>query len=158
MRIATILYRKLLYFLLENEVEVLQHPSRRVTSSLANFIFNGEYIDEAESVIKGGKQKAPAIAIANQVRDRNLGVDNKIAHNMTIRFKDNDKKFDGTIGQCFRDLIAKYIYYFNNYHATPSNALCSSITYSKEKKNQFYIRKAEGVARYVGEAVAVIEE
>lgn len=116
-RAYPIVYNSLREWLASKGASLPRHRSGREIMQLSNLYADAEMKTAAEElatrIYNAGKRVAPDESEhATSAESRHAGGDtfapHKIAHQMSMRFKDKATKFSGELGECWMDFVAEY--------------------------------------------------
>ena len=160
-----ILMRKFAEFLTSRHIQIAEHESNYLPNSLAITLFEGRQKDNALEIIANyiardseqlPSQSSPQSASSTPVADTLYH--EKIAHNMAIRFKEESKKFSGTLGECWNEYLNEYLFAANDYNLTASQKLSYLHHLLRDNAKRFYSRHVQGICASFAEAVAIMEK
>jgi hypothetical protein len=82
----------------------------------------------------------------------------KAAHHMAMRFKDENKKHSGALGECWSEFISVYLYATEDYKLTYFHKLQHFHHLLRDYAKRFYTRQIQGSVGSFSEASNIMEQ
>lgn len=155
-----------------NGTTLPQHSSRRIILTLAHGLYEDAEDREAaiaiaNSIVAEGRRPRPqsddSALPSGRPPDptenafRSLSTD-RVAHNVAIRLKDNQKKFNGDLGECWLEYVDEYEQISLDYNLTPPQKLQYMHNIVTKDAQRFYIDRVKAYANTFEQAVRMIDE
>jgi len=136
--VLPVIYRRLRDYLRENGVTILPHRNRRITSSLAVTLFEEEDQRAALSLVQ-------RTSGANGNQESNSGKNapsaSRLAHNMSVRFRESSSKFSGAITENWSEYLDEYQHACQDYELSQAQKLQYMYHMIKGDAKRFYNEK-----------------
>ncbi len=147
------IYRRLRDHLRTKGVTILPHRNRRITSSLAVTLFEEE--DQATALLlvqkTNGSNSNQADSSVNKAN-----TPSRVAHNMSIRFKETSSKFSGAITENWSEFLDEYMHACQDYELTQTQKLQYMYHMLKGDAKRFYNEKIRDSAANFGDACRIM--
>ena len=170
----SIVYSRLRDFLDSRGCNLQQHSSRRIMMTLATNLYDeGEDREAATSIVNdvialGRRNNRSATRREGNVTLSNLtssaheasssSSSDRIAHNVAMRLKENDKKFSGELGQSWMEFVDEYLQMCRDYSLSPTQRLQYLHNLLRGDAKRFYLDKVDGYASSFQQAVQMIHD
>lgn len=159
-------------FLDTNGASLSQHSSRRVILTLAHSLYEDAEdreaaIEMANNIVSEGRRPrtqtqgdssySPGRPPDNSDQSaRSLSTD-RVAHNVAMRLKDKEKKFNGDLGECWHEFVDEYEQMSIDYNLTGPQKLQYLHNIVTKDAHRFYIDRVKAYATTYEQAVGMIE-
>lgn len=149
-----------------------QHSSRRVILTLAHGLYQesedrNAAIDIANDIVSAGRRRRQDISQGttsqrqsseqSQAQQANSS-EERVAHNVAMRLRDNDKKFSGDIGECWMEFVDEYQQIARDYKLTATQKLQYLHNILSKDASRFYLDRVAHYATTFQQAVEMIDQ
>lgn len=169
-------WKELRDFLDRRGANLQQHSSHRVINTLAHGLYEEPEdtqaaIDIAKEIVAAGRRPrhdlnryashssssgtvAPQM---NQSASPHGTSAEKLAHNVAMRLRDNEKKFSGELGDSWMEFVDEYLQMSRDYNLSPAQKLQYLHNLLRGYAKRFYLDKVDGYATSFQQAVQMLE-
>lgn len=159
-------------FLDAKEANLEQNFSHRVVMTLAHGLYEEAEdtqaaVEMAREIIAAGHRQRPHAPSSSSHAEqspvpRTSGSfstsTEKIAHNVSMRMKENDKTFSGDFGESWMEYVDDYLQVSRDYNLTPSQRLQFLHNLLRGDAKRYYFDKIDGYETSFQQAIQMFEE
>lgn len=165
------IWMELRSFLDARGASLQQHSSRRILLTLAHGLYpeaedRNAAVDIANDIVFAGRRRrqdtsqgSPSqqqTSESSRERQPHLS-EERVAHNVAMRLKDNEKKFSGDIGKCWMECVDEYQQITRDYKLTPSQKLQYLHNILSKDASRFYLDRVSHYVTTFQQAVEMID-
>lgn len=152
--------------MIKKEVEIFNHSSNFALNNIASTIYTDEDLNIALAAVEAFQEHASQfqqpqiqqfVPPPTEVYSPSPSED-KISHYISMRFRDEEKKFSGALGECWGEYISEYSYASKDYSLSETQKQQYLHHLLRGNAKRFFSHRVEGVAKSYAESCVLMEK